>query len=356
MPPAANQQMEALPDDLWRSILARLPVRDVARMRIICKGWKDLLPPGDALQRIDPNFSVNSIPAFLIQLFWDPQHQETWVIELANGGRGINFYKSPSPNGRIVVDACRSICFCMRNEEDRLDLSLCNPATRTWRQLPRPAHNDPNWDFNAMTFDATLRRCTVLLGYNNVEEGGGRLMVLEIYDSESNAWTRVSMRALRFIQPRGKGLYSNGKFYWIIEWNAMYFMVALAIAERSWTEIRLPEVCRSICHYPASLYLSGCDGGVVLIRYGEVPEDIRMWRLNDGEEWREDEIWRPEGHEYLSVVANKGWVMMKTIVDSQMVIYLRNLEQKTTDKISFRHIGYPRFFHSAFESNNVWWP
>eukprot|EP00253_Pinus_taeda_P020316 PITA_20316 len=327
--------MEAFTDDLLRSILAMLPVRDVARMRIVCKRWKDLLPHGDALQRIVPNFSVNSIAAFLIQLYWVP------IIRR---------------QGRIIVDAWRSMCFCMRNE-DRLDLSICNPATRTWRQLPRPDHNDPNWDFSAMTFDPTLRRCTVLLGYNNVHERGGNLMVLEIYDSESNAWTRVSMEAPRFIQPRGKGLYSNGKFHWIIQWNAMYFMVALAIAERSWTEITLPEVCRSICYYPASLSLSDCDGGVVLIRHGEKGGDIRMWRrLNDGGEWCEDEIWRPKGHEKLYVVANKGWVMMNSIVDGQMVVYLRNLEQKTTYKIPFRYIGDFRFFHSAFESNNVWWP
>ena len=86
----------------------------------------------------------------------------------------------------------------------------------------------------------------------------------------------------------------------------MYFMVALAIAERNWTEIILPEVCRSICRHPASLYLSGCDGGLVLIRHGEERGDIRMWRLNDGGEWCEDEIEKPECHTYLSVVANKG--------------------------------------------------
>lgn len=69
-------------------ILARLIVRDVARMRIVCKRWKNILPPRDALQRKDPKFLVNSILALLIQISWGwgPRHKETWVIELGHGG------------------------------------------------------------------------------------------------------------------------------------------------------------------------------------------------------------------------------------------------------------------------------
>ena len=256
---------DALPDDLLRSILARLPVRDVARMRIVCKRWKCLLPPGDALRRIDPNFSVNSTPAFLIQLYWDPQHQETWVIELAHGGGSdISIYRCPFPNGRIVVDACGSICLSMR-KGDRLDLSLYNPATRTSRQLPRPAHNDQFWahngqiwDFSAVTFDAKLRRCTVLLGQNNLEEVTENLMALQIYDSDSNAWTRVSIKVPFNIEPGSQGFYSNGKFYWIIVEGGIYCMVAFDIAESGWTEIRLPVVRRG--DLQAYLFLGGYDG------------------------------------------------------------------------------------------------
>lgn len=354
---------EALPENLVLSILAMLPVRTLARMRIVCKRWNSLLSPGDALQRIDPIFSVNSIPGFLIQLGRDPRDLQTWVIELGHSGSDVNIYKSPLPNDQIVVDACQSICCCHRRGD--MDLSIGNPATRTWRRLPRPAHVNPDWDFIGMTFDSTSRRCTILLGENNADRsqsGSGNSMVLETYDSESNAWTGVSREAPIFIQPHGKGLYSKGNFYWIIKGNFIYFMVAFAIAEKSWTEITLPEGCRKVCCKPSSLYLSGCHGRVVLIQKGEKLACMRMWRLNEGQgaaEWCElHAIWGPNRNRFYSVVENSGWAMM---VDRGKQIYVCNPERKLTKKFSLRErLGRSEElfiqFQSAFESNNVWWP
>ena len=47
---------------------------------------------------------------------------------------------------------------------------------------------------------------------------------MSIYDSNSNAWTRVSTTVPARIGPNGKGIYSKGKFYWAansweIDWD-----------------------------------------------------------------------------------------------------------------------------------------
>jgi len=187
-------------------------------------------------------------------------------------------------------------------------------------------------------------------------------MVLEIYDLESNAWTRVFMKLPFFVEPHGKGLYSKGRFYWVIKLNVIYFMVAFSITERCWTKITLPEGCRNIRRWPSSLYLSGCDGRVELIQRGEEFDCICMWRLNEVQgtvDWCELQyILSQECPLFYKVVANNRWMMM---VDREMEIYLCNSEIKLTKKISLpsqlhRSVGYSKLFLSAFESNNVWWP
>jgi len=100
---------EALPNNLLCSILARLPIRVLARMQVVCKRWNYLLSPGDALQRFDPNFSVNSIPGFFIQVYRGPENQESWVIELRDGVLDINIYQYPFPNYQIVMGASQRI-------------------------------------------------------------------------------------------------------------------------------------------------------------------------------------------------------------------------------------------------------
>lgn len=179
------------------------------------------------------------------------------------------------------------------------------------RQLPRPAHN---WDFSAMIFDATLTRCTVLLGYNNVRGRSGNSTVLEIYDSESNAWTRVSMEAPRFIQPRGQGLYSNVKFQ--IECNVFHGSVSYCREE-----LDINYIARGLQKYLPSPSIS-------LFKW-------LRWGTGVNTPWRG--TWRYQDVEV------KWWRRMVRSWDmaAKMVIYFCKLQQKSTHKISLpRHIGY----------------
>ena len=65
---------EALADGFLCLILAKLLVRDIARMRIFCKRWNSLLFVGDALvKNLSIFFSQFHLWIFLFNLFVDPE-------------------------------------------------------------------------------------------------------------------------------------------------------------------------------------------------------------------------------------------------------------------------------------------
>ena len=81
---------------------------------------------------------------------------------------------------------------------------------KTWIQLPELV--EPKWfNFISPDFDTHALCCTLLIGrnYNNT--------VVEMYDSKYNKWTQleIPLSAGNSIQPRGKGVYSNGKYCWL---------------------------------------------------------------------------------------------------------------------------------------------
>ena len=68
---------EALADGFVCSILAKLPVRDIARMRIVCKRWNSLLSMGDALvKNLSIFFSQFHLWIFLFNLVVAPEIQK----------------------------------------------------------------------------------------------------------------------------------------------------------------------------------------------------------------------------------------------------------------------------------------
>jgi F-box interacting protein len=327
---------------------------------------------------MDANFPnpmppMSPIPGFLVQIWtFDHQH-EAWVIE----GNGSEVYRVRLRK-REVVNACNSLIFCYDVEGDEHVFSIENPATRTSTRLPRPDEYD--WLFNAMAFDASSRRATVVVGTNNYARIGKdymNIMEMEIYDSDSNAWSSISMTVPEIINPMDRGIYSRGKFYWLTSGSrTSHRVVAFTVADRLWEVIPLPEgVTRAIPDLEYSPRLSGCDGRLVIIcEKGD--RDIYLWKLNEnnGHEWCEvrvdlpkvqDPI-RPVGGSFDSVyvaVNSSGWTMVmdrtfQALIfndDGKLVRSVRlprPQEHQAIDEIgSFSYISvFP------FESNNIWWP
>jgi len=341
-----------LPKELLHMILARLPIRVLGKMRTVCKQWKYLLSSRDAFEGLVPIWSLCSTPGFLIQIHWNPKDDvDSWAIEK----RGSDMYKVPLLN-HVVVNTCKGI-FCCHRKGDMLDLSIGIPGTRNWLQLPRPSI--PAFVFNGLAFDCSTRHCTLLLGrYSNSR----RRIVMCIYDSESNAWTQVSMMVPDHIRPTGKGIFCNGKFYWVsLPPNPPNpipnIMVAFHIADRLWTEIPLPQRCKRISPENLGEY----NGQVVLVEHNG-HDSVRIWKLNEAEVWcdvKKNRLAKCSIPLLDSVAVNSSGLVM--VIDRKMNISIYNWNGKLIvwrlrlpgPRMSQRPI---RVSISAFESNNLWWP
>jgi hypothetical protein len=309
---------QRLPEDLLSMVLARLPMRVLGKMRTVCKQWNYLLSSRDALQRIVPNWSLHSTPGFLIQFQWDLKDDvESWVME----GCGSDIYKVAL--NHIVADTGKSI-FCCHRMGDRKDFSIGTPGTGNWRHLPLPPAT-LDYGFSGMAFDSSTRRCTLLLGnYIQWREGDdNRRIEMCIYDSESNAWTPVSMMVPQHIRPYGKGIYSKGKFHWVsFSPSPGQVIVAFNIADGLWTEIPLPG--ERLQFYPPTV-LGEYNGQLVVVEV-KGHHCVRLWKLNEAEKC---EIWcelRTSGvtNLPLCVTVNSSGLIM--IIDRKINVYIFNLK------------------------------
>lgn len=360
--PMETELWKTLPEELLYMILARLPIRVFGKMKTVCKKWKYLLSSRDALQVSVPNWSLHSIPGFLLQFQWKQNDDaEYWGIE----GSFCDIYKLPFFD-HIVVDTCKSM-FCCHRKGDKWALSVGNPATRNWRNLPRPPTSGSA--FSGMAFDSSTGRCTLLFGdyyFNNgrqqgESEGGDIRILMSIYDSQSNAWIQVSRRVPYHIQPCGKGIYSNGKFYWVcVSPNPRNLMVAFNIANGVWTEIPLPQRYRMNSYRNLSGYI-----GQVLLAEQTGRDRFRIWKLDEAEKfgiWCElitSSLVKCIFPCFCSVTVNSYGLIM--VIDSKTNISIYNSKGEViAGKMKLpglRRAQLPnRISVSVFESNNLWYP
>lgn len=359
---------ERLPEDVLHSVLARLPIKALGKMRSVSKQWNDLLSSRDTLQVKLPNWSLHSTPGFLIQIHWDLQGDvEYWGVE----GGGSAIYKVPLLNHVVVdvVDTCKGI-FCCHRKGDQSDLLMGIPGTKNWRRLPRPpAIPATSFTFSGMTFDASTRRCILLLGYSYSDRD--RTNVMCIYDSESNAWTQVSTIVPDHIRPCGKGIYCKGKFHWATLASNRNLIVAFNIVDGLWTEMAPPKGCTKI--FPGNLCEH--DGQLAVLQLCATDRrdsvDLHMWMLNEAEK---NETWcklSPKGHFPLYSAVHPTFAVNKSgliiVVDWKMNMSINISIFNSKGKLIFRKMGLPDLHTyqrqrqsyisvSPLETTNVWWP
>ncbi|GLJ34670.1 hypothetical protein SUGI_0697380 [Cryptomeria japonica] len=274
-----------------------------------------------------------------------------------------------------VVTSCKSVLCCSKDEAPTL-FYICNPVTRTWKELPSPIQLR-RYDFIGLAFDGSTRVCILIIGRSLIigEESN---MVVEVFNSQTNAWTKLQMNTTRSVYPLGEGVYSRGRFYWV---NSTYLglngcrldVVSLDVGKKHWNVIRHPElVDRSLSQSFYHWQLTGYDGKVVLV----YSKDLCLWRLNedDGDErWSElPELPRSLCREVLytgivndfgsqrsaQVVVDRSGCICVHLPRIKMVVF--DGEGRMMQTIEGRQMA--MFTQTrptsvrAFEINNVWWP
>ncbi|KAH9309125.1 hypothetical protein KI387_037036 [Taxus chinensis] len=384
-----------LPEDLILRILALLPIRSQVKMRSVCKRWNHLLRTRqfqELYKTIPP--SSCSTTAFCIQ----EGGWQLWVImpELNTDAA----YKLPSmpmvmakaPDEHTIPSrirlAANSICGSWLNKKD-VDYTvffLCNPATASWRILPRPSHkfvNDMKYSlFYAIGFPASSNGCTLVVGKCIDSISTDRTEItIEVYDSECNTWADpiyLSFDAEDDIFPVGRGFYSEGRFI------GKMMGKGGQVWEFSVGEPHLKKLPLSVnnlqqtgnyhnrySHHINSLWpwkLSGTDDKLVLANV--LLHSI--WMLNketrgeDGmnriiNKWIQLPIELP--HPTYNVAVNRNGQIL--VVGKSIWIYNQEGERVKTIEVSEIELKYEGEIDNwklqeivafPFECNNLWWP
>lgn len=372
---------DSLPEELLVLVLAKLPILTIGRFRAVCKQWKSLLSPSLGFRRITPFVHPSSTPAFLIGRL-HPSHSlnslnnNLYLLQsLPNSHIHRLSLEFLAPDSINVVTACKSVLCCSKNGSPT-SFYICNPITKTCKQLPPPIQLR-HYDFVGLAFDVSTRLCILVIGRSVImtEENN---MVVEIYDSETNSWTRLQMNTPKSVYPLGEGVYSRGRFYWI---NSTYLgvsrcrfdVVAFDVKEGHWDVIRHPQ--RPYVPYSNHLYhwrLSGYDGKVVLVH----TKGLCLWELDEEERknrWLEvDALPRKlcaevgcggaandiSSQRCTQVVVNSsGWILVH-LPKNKLLVFDgagRTMQSIEGKQLTMFTQTYPTSVR-AFEVNNVWWP
>ncbi|GLJ34676.1 hypothetical protein SUGI_0697440 [Cryptomeria japonica] len=372
-----------LPQDLMVLIFSRFPIPSLIKLKVVCKQWNTIISSiGTAFRRNTTIVPVSSTPAFIVELryvsFWNRPitifTTTLWMVE----GQKCNFYRLPLdffPTSVNVIAACKSIVLCCKHNglKESPAMYVCNPVTKSWRQLPSPSCLKW-WDFVALSFDSAARQCKVLLGRGFIKGELQSDMEIEMYDSSASSWTKLHIStATAPVCPRGEGNYHKGRFYWINANNNRSTngdVVGFNVQERSWHIIQRPgdgEMGREV---PISWCLSGVDGRLMLVyKY----KGVSLWRMEEdcGDESKMK--WVAESRTNESGIRNETWPLAAVNESGWSLVYLPKKngmvvldeQGKMVRRIEIKELKEMKMVGDdgtspsslrAFEANNVWWP
>ena len=190
-------------------VLARLPIKSIMRFRAVCKRWKEIFQSSE-FKQLSYTLMVYSSPAFVFTESEEETFEQFTYMKLMNVESGYKLHKVSLdflPRPVSVVARCNDHMCCCENLDEII--YICNPLTRSWIKLPE-AHELTWWDFIGLTLDSCSKLCTLILGRQEDND-----ILMEIYNSQINEWTRFQTSVDELVRPVSEGMYSNGKFYWI---------------------------------------------------------------------------------------------------------------------------------------------
>jgi hypothetical protein len=141
--------MEDLPDELLADILRRLPPRELAACRSVCKHWRatvdtrglllavaHLVPC--SLRGIFVNYvSERSLGGFFSRTALGTPSQSSMDVTLS-------FLPGKLGRYRCVLEHRSGLLLCESENENEQEMYVCNPVTRRWATLPPPPSVPPH--------------------------------------------------------------------------------------------------------------------------------------------------------------------------------------------------------------------
>lgn len=253
-----------LPEDVLDRIFSCLPLTSILRLRCVCKRWNSLVQSKRfqiALAKVS-----SPRPWFILctmgraSCCYDPSMNK-WHIIIR-----------PPNNGRSQLSPCTSILavsgslLCLGNQVSECkDLSICNPITRSRRNLPRmlqvslihkvtmityPGSNN-NW-YKIMVSGESGLPTMRSVPYNYE-------LLTEVYDSVTNSWKMCGKPLAEAKFGTDPGVWCDNHLYYCIT-ELPYGIVVFDLETESWAELSV--------QMPSSLSspsLVECHGRLLMI-------------------------------------------------------------------------------------------
>ncbi|XP_021749008.1 F-box/kelch-repeat protein At3g23880-like [Chenopodium quinoa] len=246
-----------LPNDLLGGIFSRLPVKDLLRLRCVCRSWCALIDDFSfILTHHRAQYAIHKADGDVPLLIWYHDlacGDRCYLLSKHQGGdvllnlisdveRDRNYVLTVDPN--VIVKAlCKGtangiICFeiiLFHKERSGYDLyeyrlGLWNPATRDFKivaypkapdqRFPQGGHVVRGFMYDAMSNDFKILATSCIV----CDPDSYISLAYDIYSLSTNSWKRLSNQPI-YLGARGPGLaivspstmdtFVNGVYYWI---------------------------------------------------------------------------------------------------------------------------------------------
>lgn len=228
-----------LTDDLVVEILSRLPVKSVCRFKCVSRHWRGLITHQANRKKLPQSLSgffrsntvmlgdVTTVPDFVSILGAAEQPVSDPSLSFLLGYRTI-----------VPKDCCNGLLFCFYwkvSPRDEVDTVVCNPATEKWLVLPRSDRESQVY-VSRLGFDPAVSSHFHVFSILRDVEGEGYITGVEIYSSETGAWSHIENGWGNDIALYERSIFLNGLLHFI---SLNSTIVAVDREGKSWRTIPL---------------------------------------------------------------------------------------------------------------------
>ncbi|KAL3835704.1 hypothetical protein ACJIZ3_010440 [Penstemon smallii] len=293
------------PEDLFDSVIARLPIATFFRFRSVCQKWNSLLTSQsfsnqcDQVKQTQPWFYTITHENVSTGAMYDPSSQK-WHHPTV-----------PSlPTKLIVLPVASSgglVCFL---DIGHRSFYVCNPLTRSFKELPPRSVKVWSRVAVGMILDQESRGYKILWVGSEGE--------YEIYDSKKNSWARSGPTPPNIKLPLALNFRSQA----VSVDKTLYFMrsdpdglVSYDMVSGTWTQFVIPNPAflsdHTIAEYEGRIMLVGLltKNAATCVCIWELQKMTLLWKEVD----RMPNIWCLEfygKHVRMTCLGNKGLLML----------------------------------------------
>lgn len=313
-----------LPEDLMSRVLARLPIPRLLQVRAVCRQWK-CLTLSAGFRELCEELAVQE-PYYPLILFRGNQGMEGANVldqnrseqDMDTGFRCTVGYdhtvkkwqKLPPldflPRKARIPLAASGGLFCFRGDAS---LYMCNPVTRTWKELPLLAHKWPPYVSVHILVDEVLKCYKVIVAgkirHNFLTEG---FRSNAIYDSETSAWRVVDAQPPKVFSYGRTAAMCRGVIYCeAICYSGMLGVIGYDITREIWLDALHEISSDDLGDYQLSEVIE-CGGSIYMVvarGYGGVVTMVYVLKLEKSKgSQQQSEVQRKED-ESVYEVSNK---------------------------------------------------